>query len=187
VEIRLATPADGDGIAAVYAPYVTGTAISFEVDPPDATEMRRRVAATLPNHPWVVAGEGDAVIGYAYGHPFAERVAYRWSVETSVYVDPTCHRRGAGRALYSALFAILTLQGYTQAFAGVALPNQASVGMHESMGFVAAGVYRDVGWKMGAWHDVGWWQRPIGGGNPHPSPPVTLTDLDPADLRAALS
>ena len=186
MQVRMAVPADGESLAAVYAPAVEGSAISFEYDAPDGDEMRRRLAATVPRYPWLVAEEDGTVTGYAYGHPFSERPAYGWSVETSVYVKPAHHRTGTGRALYTALFRVRALQGYIQAFAGVALPNPASIGMHEAMGFEPCGVYRKVGWKLGAWHDVGWWQRPITGDVGHPDAPLAITDLDAGALRAAL-
>jgi L-amino acid N-acyltransferase YncA len=157
--IRMATPADGGQIAEVYAPAVTGTVISFEMEPPSAAEMGRRVAEALVTHPWLVAERDEEVVGYARAGRFKDRVAYQWSVETSVYIRTTAHRSGLGRALYGVLFDLLVLQGFYRAYAGVTLPNPASVGLHESLGFTPVGVYRAAGYKFGAWHDVGWWER----------------------------
>ncbi len=166
MEIRMARPGDGAGIQAIYAPVVAETATSFEYDVPDAAEMGRRVASRWPAHPWLVAAEGERVLGYAYAGGFKDRAAYAWSTEVSVYIHPDARRRGVGRALYRALFALLRRQGYRRAYAGVTLPNAASIGLHEGVGFVPVGRYERVGWKFGAWHDVGWWQRPIGDDGP---------------------
>jgi L-amino acid N-acyltransferase YncA len=177
---------DAEAIAGIYGPAVSDAAISFEYDPPDADEMRRRIATTVPDHPWLVATNGDTVVGYAYAHAFAPRAAYRWSVETSVYVDRAHHGAGVGRRVYGALFRVLALQGYRRAFAGIALPNPASVGLHEAMGFTPVGTYENVGWKLGAWHDVGWWQRDVGDAAAPPETPRPLTALPAAEIAAAL-
>jgi L-amino acid N-acyltransferase YncA len=186
VELRPATPADGAALAGIYAPYVLGTPITFEEKPPDAAEMGRRVAATLPRHPYLVAVDRGSVIGYAYGGTHRTRAAYRWSVEVSVYVDASAHRSGAGRALYAALFRLLAAQGYPRAFAGITLPNPASTGFHEAMGFMPIGVFRRIGWKQGAWHDVGWWQLDLDAPDDPPQEPQPLDALDPAVIAAAL-
>ena len=152
-------------IAGIYAPIVSSTVISFETEPPSAEEMARRIEVTLARYPWLVALVEDRVAGYAYAHDFALREAYAWSVETSVYVHSEFRGAGIGRVLYDELFATLRKQGYCRAFAGIALPNTASVALHEAVGFAHIGTYRRVGWKMGAWHDVGWWEldlRPEG-------------------------
>ena len=158
--IRPATTADADAIAAIYAPYVRDTAITFEEEPPDAGEMARRIAAS-PAHPWLVAESADIAVGYAYAAPFHRRPAYRWSVETSVYVGRGRHRQGIGSALYRRLLDELKQAGFTTAVAGIALPGEASVLLHERFGFVKVAHYAAVGYKLGAWHDVGWWQRPL--------------------------
>ncbi|MBV8062243.1 MAG: N-acetyltransferase, partial [Nevskia sp.] len=152
--IRLAGPADAAALAAVYAPYVRDTVISFEAEPPDAAEMARRLAAVAARLPWLVAEDGSGVLGYAYAGEHRNRAAYRWDVDAAVYLDSRAHRRGIGRALYRVLFALLRAQGYVNAYAGITLPNAASVGLHEALGFVPVGVYRAVGYKFGAWHDV---------------------------------
>ena len=156
--IRLAEAGDAEAIAAIYRPAVESSAISFETVPPDGDEIARRLADTLVSYPWLVCEIGGQVAGYAYASKHRVRAAYQWSVDTSVYVDPAFRRSGVGRGLYQSLFAILAAQGFFNAFAGIALPNPASVALHEAVGFEPLGVYRRVGFKLGAWHDVGWWQ-----------------------------
>jgi L-amino acid N-acyltransferase YncA len=166
--IRAATDDDAKACAAIYAPYVLDTAISFETEPPAPAEMARRIAAATSTHAWIVLEDGGRIIGYAYGGPFKSRAAYRWSCEVSVYVDRSRHRTGSGRALYDALFERLTARGFRTAVAGMTLPNEASVGLHRAMGFEPVGTYRRVGWKHGAWHDVAWVQRTLNDGDDAP-------------------
>jgi L-amino acid N-acyltransferase YncA len=160
--IRDATEADATACAAIYAPYVTDTAITFETEPPDAGEMAGRIAAAQRTHAWLVLEDGDRVVGYAYGGPFHRRAAYRWSCEVSVYLERGRERAGGGRALYEALLERLTERGYRIAIGVMALPNEASVGLHRALGFENAGVLPRVGWKHGRWHDVAWMQRRLG-------------------------
>ncbi len=159
--VRPATLGDGPGCAAVYAPYVEGTAVSFELDPPSGEEMAERIEAAIRTHAWYVLEADGRVIGYAYGGPMHRRAAYRWSCEVSVYTQQGRRRTGAGRALYEALFARLAERGYLTAIAGMTLPNAASEGLHRAMGFETIGVYRRIGFKLGAWHDVEWMQRQL--------------------------
>ncbi len=157
--IRPANPArDAEAIANIYAPYVTDTVISFEYEPPTATEMAGRIERLTKTHAWLVAEDGGEIIGYAYGCPHRERAAYQWATEVSVYVDPRHQRRGAGRVLYEALFVPLAERGYRIALGGIALPNDASVALHQACGFERVGVYRGIGFKQDAWWDVEWWQ-----------------------------
>ena len=156
--IRLATESDAAAVADIYRPIVTSTAITFETEPPSVDEMRRRIVETLPVYPWLICDVEGGVAGYAYATKHRVRAAYRWSVDTSIYVDPKARRTGIGRGLYRSLFAILAAQGYFNAYAGIALPNPGSVALHEAMGFQSIGVFRKVGFKRGAWHDVGWWE-----------------------------
>jgi L-amino acid N-acyltransferase YncA len=159
VQIRQASVADATDIHRIYAPIVGETAISFEETPPAIAEIEKRIALTLPNYPYFVAVMDGKVSGYVYASQHAARTAYRYSVNTAVYVAPEARRTGVGRALYSILLSELTRRGFHAAFAGIALPNLASVALHESLGFEPLGVYREVGFKFGRWHDVGWWQR----------------------------
>ncbi len=166
MSIRQATPADAPAVAAIYAPYVADTAITFELDPPTPATMGERIAAALVAHDWLVLEEsGDDgrghVVGYAYGGEFKSRAAYRWSCEVSVYLERGRRRTGAGRALYEALLPRLAARGFRQAVAGMTLPNDASMGLHAALGFEPVGTFRDVGWKHGRWHDVAFAQRPL--------------------------
>jgi L-amino acid N-acyltransferase YncA len=175
--IRLATPDDAAAVADVYRPYVESTVISFEVAAPDVTEMRRRMAAVLARLPWLVCERDSRVVGYAYASPHHVRAAYQWSVDTTVYVSTDSHRAGVGRELYGTLFPLLARLGYVNAYAGITLPNAKSVGLHESFGFAPVGVYRNVGFKFGVWHDVGWWSRALQPLPAVPSPPIALPDM----------
>jgi phosphinothricin acetyltransferase len=161
--IRPADPdRDAAACAAIYAPSVESTAISFELVPLDAAEFASRIAAYSATHQFLVAEIDGEVVGYAYACRWAERAAYRWSVEASVYIDADHQGKGIGRALYTELFERLRAQGFRVAVAGITLPNPASIALHESMGFEPIGALRDIGWKAGAWHDVGYWQLYLG-------------------------
>ncbi len=184
--IRLATPADAARVAAIYAPGVERTIASFEEEAPDAAEMARRISGTLPAHPWLVYEADGEVAGYAYAGPHHPRAGYRWSVTVSVYVDDAWHRRGIGRALYRSLFAILRAQGLVNAYAGIALPNPGSVRLHESLGFRPVGVYRAVGFKHGAWVDVGWWHLALTEPPQAPAAPESVAALAARPDWAAL-
>jgi phosphinothricin acetyltransferase len=175
--IRLATPADARAVSAIYEPIVRETIISFEQEPPTAGQMRERITYTLERFPWLIIEADEKVLGYAYAGTHRERLAYRWSVDVSVYVAPGSHRRGLGRRLYRTLLGILRVQGCYTALAGIALPNEASVGLHEAMGFTPVGVYRNVGYKLGSWRDVGWWALALRAYDPAPLPPRPLAAL----------
>ena len=186
-EIRLATRADAAAIAAIYAPAVVDSAISFELVPPAADEMYARVSAALAFTPWLVCLSGADVLGYAYASRHRERAAYQWSVEVSAYVRTDCHRRGIGAALYTSLLAVLRLQGFRNAYAGITLPNPASVALHAKLGFTRIGVFEKIGFKAGAWHDVLWLHREIAPRDSSPEPPRPITAvLGDEDYRAAL-
>lgn len=160
--IRPADPdRDAEACAAIYAPFVTDTYVSFELEPPDVAEMARRIGRYSHSHAWLVAEEGGQVLGYAYASPHRERAAYAKSCDVAVYADARHSRRGIGHALYGELLPRLGERGLHAAFAGIALPNPGSIGLHEAMGFKPVGIYREVGWKLGGWRDVGWWQRLI--------------------------
>lgn len=163
-DARAASERDAAACAAIYAPYVTDTAISFEADPPSAAEMGERIAAAVRTHAWLVLERKGRVVGYAHGAPFKSRTAYRWSCEVSVYLERDRRRTGGGRALYEALLARLAERGFRTAVAGMTLPNDASVGFHRAMGFEPVGTYRRIGWKHGRWHDVAWTQRALATG-----------------------
>ena len=172
--IRRAHGPDAGAIAAVYRPYVLDSAISFELDPPGAQDIRQRMLA-IPVLPWLVAVRGDDVVGYAYASRHRERLAYRWSVDVTVYLGSAERGRGTGRALYERLLAEVTELGYVAAFAGITLPNEASVALHEAMGFLPVGVFARAGFKQGRWLDVGWWQKALR------EPPTTPVEPLPWD------
>jgi L-amino acid N-acyltransferase YncA len=175
---------DAAACAAIYSPFVRHGAVSFEETAPDTATMAQRIERTSRTHPWLVAtGPEDTPIGFAYAAPHRLRAAYRWAVEVSVYVDRAQHRRGVGRALYGALMPLLARQGLFVALAGITLPNAASVSLHESLGFRLIGIYPQIGFKAGAWRDVGWWQlelRSRPDGTPEdPGPPSKLQPDEP--------
>jgi L-amino acid N-acyltransferase YncA len=162
---------DAETCAAIYAPYVLGTAITFEIEPPSPAEMAARIVAAQQNHAWLVLAQDGRVVGYAYGSPHKARAAYRWACEVSVYLETGLRRVGGGRALYTALLDRLAERGFRTAVAGMTLPNEASVGLHRAMGFEPVGTYRRIGWKHDTWHDVAWAQRTIGNGGDPPAEP----------------
>jgi phosphinothricin acetyltransferase len=160
--VRAATLDDAEAITAIYAPIVAGTTISFELEPPSVDDMRGRIASTLTFLPWLVSvNDAGRVDGYVYAGRHRERAAYQWAVDVSAYVREDARGRGVGKRLYAVLIDELLRLGYCQAFAGVALPNSASVALHEALGFEKLGVYRNVGFKFGRWHDVVWWQKEL--------------------------
>ncbi len=163
--IRDALPADAAAIAEIYRPIVERTTISFELDAPDAAEIRSRIRRVTRIYPWLVAADSGAVIGYAYATQHRERAAYASSLDVSVYVDGAVRGRGVGSSLYATLFRLLEQAGtFHRAFAGIALPNDASVALHTKHGFEPVGTYREVGRKFGRWIDVAWWQRELRNG-----------------------
>jgi phosphinothricin acetyltransferase len=179
--IRDADPQrDAAACAEIYAPYVESSPISFEEAPPGPAEMAARIEATQAAHPWLVAEEGGGVVAFAYSCPHRARAAYRWAVDVSVYVAAERRGHGHGRALYEALLALLRGQGVRTACAGITLPNEASVGLHEALGFEQVAHFRRIGWKQGAWRDVGWWQLQLGGEDEappaEPGPRLPLAD-----------
>ncbi|MGH3573510.1 MAG: GNAT family N-acetyltransferase, partial [Pseudonocardiaceae bacterium] len=167
--VRDASECDGEACGAIYASYVTDTAITFETHTPLPAEMAVRIATAMRTHAWVVLEDQGRVVGYAYGSVFNSRAAYRWSCEVSVYLERGRRRTGGGRALYNALFDRLAERGFRTAVAGMTLPNDASVGLHRAMGFEPVGTYRRIGWKHGTWHDVAWVQRTIATGQGPPT------------------
>ena len=168
--VRDATVDDAAACARIYEPYVRDTVVSFELEPPTAAEVAGRIAAALARHAWLVLEDDGRVTGYAYGSTFNARAAYDWTTSVSVYTEPGRRRTGAGRALYTALLDRLAARGYRTALAGIALPNDASVGLHTAMGFELVGTYRRVGWKLGRWNDVARYQRPLGDPTDDPPP-----------------
>ena len=182
VLIRIANEADAARIADIYRPYVEDSRISFEEQAPDAAEIALRIAGDRPGfHPWLVAEEGGEILGFASSSPFRSRRAYRWSVETGIYLAAGAHGRGIGRALLEALLGLLQRQGYVAAIGAIALPNDPSVRLHEALGFVHAGTYRGTGFKMGEWMDVGLWQKDLAPRTPAPGEPLPFGSADPPE------
>lgn len=183
MKLRLATGDDSAAIAAVYAPYVTASIVSFEIEAPDGAAMRQRIEAGGALYPWLVAEAGAELLGYAYASPFRSRPAYRFAVETSVYLAPGAQGRGIGARLYGALIEMLEAQLFAQAIGAITLPNAASVRLHERLGFAPAGTYVQVGWKLGGWHDVGLWQRPLAPATVPPAEPLPFAAVAGAVLN----
>lgn len=161
VSLRVATRSDAPALRDIYRPFVESTPVSFETVVPSVDEFAARIAKSLAGWQWLVAERAGQCVGYAYGSSHRERAAYRWSVEVSAYVHADFHRRGIGGALYRRLFEDLAARGYCNAYAGITLPNEASVALHRSVGFEPIGVFRSVGRKFGRWHDVAWFQRAL--------------------------
>jgi phosphinothricin acetyltransferase len=172
----MAGASDAAAIAEIYAPHVTDSPASFEMVPPDANEMAQRIAKVLERTPWLVSEENGRVLGYAYGTKHREREAYQWSIEVSAYVRSDVQRGGIARGLYEKLFAILVQQGFYSAFAGITLPNAASVGFHEALGFKKIGEFHRIGFKFGRWHDTGWYERALQPYALPTTPPIPITD-----------
>jgi phosphinothricin acetyltransferase len=169
--VRSALEIDAAACAAIYAPYVTDTAVSFELEPPSTVEMAARIVTAAGTHAWLVLEDGGRIVGFAYGGPFKQRAAYRWACEVSVYVERGRRRTGAGRMLYGALLPRLADRGFRVAVAGMTLPNEASVALHRTIGFEPVGTYRHIGFKHGRWHDVAWMQLELGGNGDPPAEP----------------
>jgi L-amino acid N-acyltransferase YncA len=174
--IRLARESDAAQLLAIYAPFVQNTPVTFEIVVPTEQEFAERIRNTVEYAPWLVCESGGRILGYTYAGRYRPRAAYQWTVEVTVYVDPTHHRNGIARALYTSLFECLRLQGFFNAFAVIALPNPASVAVHESLGFRPVGVFHSAGYKLGSWRDVGWWEFAIQPPAPNPPAPRTLPE-----------
>jgi L-amino acid N-acyltransferase YncA len=172
--VRPATAADAAACVEIYRPYVLDTPITFETDVPTVEEMAERIVAALTTHEWLVLEVDGNITGYAYAHQFNPRAAYQWSVETSIYLGHGGLRSGGGRMLYGELLRRLAERGFRRAFGGITQPNEASNALHEAFGFRRVGRYRRVGWKLGAWHDVEWWQLDLVGPDDEVDPPRSI-------------
>jgi phosphinothricin acetyltransferase len=175
--IRFATPADALAIQDIYAPYVTESTITFECDVPTVADIAGRIQTIQQQFPYLIAEIDGRILGYAYASKHRDRTAYQWSVETSVYVHPDGHRQGIARQLYTELFTWLRRQGYYSAYAGITLPNPASEAFHQSMGFEPIGVFANIGYKLGTWCSVGWFQLALQPHQPEPPVPLSITTL----------
>lgn len=178
IEVRLATKNDAKQILDIYAPSILVAAISFETEVPSLEEMEKRIETCLQKFPWIVCVVENRIAGYAYASKHRDREAYQWSCECSVYVHNDFKGKGIGKKLYQLLFQILRLQEFRNVYAGITLPNEASVHLHEKCGFKHFADYDHVGYKFGKWHTVGWWKLLINDHDPDPPPPIKLTDLN---------
>lgn len=179
--LRMAGEQDAPAIAAIYAPFCETNVVSFEYTAPTSEEMAARIRTTTAQCPWLVIEEAGTVGGYAYAGRHRERAAYGWAVDTAVYIGDGYRGRGVGRLLYVALFDLLKLQGYFKACAGITLPNPASVALHEALGFTRVGVYRGIGYKKGAWHDVAWYEAAVQPERDDPPAPRPISDFAGTD------
>jgi L-amino acid N-acyltransferase YncA len=175
--IRTVTLEDAESVQRIYAPSITKSAISFELEVPSVDDIKRRIKSVLPQFPWIVYEEDKKVVGYAYGGVHRTRAAYQWMTEVSVYVDEKYFARGIGKFLYEELFKILKKQGYHRAVAGITLPNPASIGIHKHFGFEHVGTFKESGYKLGSWHDVDWWSLELNPAVKDPSPPIPFLNL----------
>lgn len=177
MKIRLATNNDAALILEIYQPYIENTSFTFETDVPSSDDFRKRIDDYLQNWPWLVCEENGIIAGYAYGSKYRERTAYQWCVEVSIYIHNDFQKRGIGKALYESLMEILKVQGYRNVYAVINLPNEKSVKFHESMGFSFFALYPNVGYKLGQWKNVGWWQINLNEYNMEPAPPIKFSVL----------
>ena len=184
-EVRLTSINDAKQILDIYAPSILSTAISFEAEVPSIEEMQRRIEICLLKYPWIVCVVDKKIAGYVYASKHREREAYQWSCECSVYVHNNCKGKGIGKKMYQLLFEILKQQRFRNVYAGITLPNDASVRLHENCGFQSFARYENIGYKFGNWHTVGWWKLQINNYDLNPPPPLKLSQLD-SDLLAGL-
>lgn len=177
ISIRMAEPADAAALLAIYAPYVTDTAITFEYEVPSREEFARRIAHTLERFPYLVAEKKGALVGYAYASPFKERAAYDWAVETSIYLAMEERGQGTGFLLYQALEDILTRQNVLNVNACIAYPNPGSIRFHEKLGYLTAAHFTRCGFKLGQWWDMVWMEKMLGSHRVPPKPFIPVTEL----------
>lgn len=178
VEVRIASPSDAPALLDIYAPYIRNTAFTFETEIPTADQFRTRIENCLMKFPWIVCAINKKIAGYVYASAHRDREAYQWTSECSVYLDPGFTGKGLGKELYALLFDILKVQGLRNIYAGITLPNDPSVRLHEACGFSLFAVYENVGYKMGSWHKVGWWRLRINDYDTEPSPPLKFSLMD---------
>ena len=176
--IRIATVNDADSILYIYKPYIENTSFTFETEVPSPDDFKKRVEDYLINWPWLVYEHNGMIAGYAYGSKYRERTAYQWCVEVSIYIHDDFQKMNIGKALYKSLLKILKAQGYRNVYAVINLPNGNSVKFHENCGFVFFALYSNVGYKLGKWKNVGWWQKNINEFNLEPEPPIKFAALN---------
>ena len=182
VKVRVASTADAESILEIYAPYIVSTAFTFETRLPSLQEFSTRIEKCLEKYPWLVCEIDEKIAGYVYASPHREREAYQWTCECSVYVSEHHRGKGIALALYETLFTILKCQGLFNVYAGITLPNDASVALHEKCGFVPFAVYDNIGYKLNNWHKVGWWQLQLSDYVVEPPPPLKFPLIHPGQL-----
>ena len=186
-KIRFATRADAAALLEIYGPFCDDSPITFETERPAIAEIENRIRKINDRFPWLICENDDQVVGYAYAGPHRDRAAYRWSVDVAVYISGNHRGMGIGTALYTVLFELLRIQGYFRAYAGITLPNPASIGLHQRLGFTLVGIYKQVGYKAGAWHDVSWWDLSLQPADRLPEETLTMREaIQRADVRAAV-
>jgi L-amino acid N-acyltransferase YncA len=186
-KIRFATPTDASAVLEIYGPFCEDSAISFETERPTVTEIEDRIRKIVQRFPWLICENEKVVLGYVYASPHRERAAYRWAVDVAIYISEKHRGQGVGTALYTALFKLLRIQGYFKAYAGITLPNPASLRLHQRLGFEPVGIYKQVGYKADAWHDVSWWALNLQETDCPPAETLLIREaMERADFRAAI-
>jgi L-amino acid N-acyltransferase YncA len=183
IEVRLATSEDAAGILAIYAPHVLSGICTFETELPTTEQIAQRIDNCLPRFPWIVCSIDGQIAAYVYASKHREREAYQWSCECSVYVHNDFAGKRIGEELYRSLIEILSMQGFRNLYAGITLPNDPSIRLHEKCGFAHFATYENIGYKLGRWHNVGWWKLRLNDCIPDPPPPLKLSELKPETLR----
>jgi phosphinothricin acetyltransferase len=187
VEVRVAAPSDAQGILDIYVPHIRESFCTFETEVPYVEQLKERIEKNIETRPWLVCTVNNAVASYAYASAHRERAAYQWCCESSVYTHNYFQGKGIGLQLYKALFTILKIQGYRNVYAGITLPNEYSVKLHEKCGFTHFATYENIGYKLGEWKNVGWWKLQLNKYDPKPSPPLKFSEMDLQQFEVILS
>jgi phosphinothricin acetyltransferase len=185
--IRRAKPADADALLSIYAPYIAGSAFTFETEVPSTAAFAKRIEVYQENWPWLIFEIDGIIAGYAYATKHRERTAYQWCVESSVYVNDDYQKRGIAKALYTALFSILKYQGCRNVYAGITLPNDKSISFHKKYGFMWIADYKNIGYKLSKWHTVSWWQMQLNDYSNEPEAPLKFPQVDATFLESILN
>ncbi|MFV0606034.1 MAG: GNAT family N-acetyltransferase [Niabella sp.] len=185
--IREIETKDLNAVLGIYSPFINDTAVTFETIQPGFDLFKQRVASVTQQYPWLVAEEDGIILGYAYASSYRERKAYQWCCEVSIYLHPNSKGKGIAGNLYKALIEILHIQEFCNAYAVIALPNDNSVRFHEKYGFKWFATYNNVGYKLGKWHNVGWWQLAIQPPKENPSDPIPYRQIEKARIKTILA
>jgi len=184
--IRVATKDDAAGMLEIYSPFILNSGITQETDVPSVEEFQNRIIANLKERPWLVCEIDKQVAGYAYAGKHRDRKGYQWCTEPSVYISERYFGVNVANALYAALFDILKLQGYVNAYAVITLPNDRSIAFHKKFGFDHLTTYKKIGYKLGQWHDVGWMQYEINRHKIDPPDPVKFPEIERSAINSIL-